>query len=47
MQGSVWNTLKRKEECNKGDWFELLKQDFDFIGVEMNENLFKYTEQPK
>ena len=28
-----------------GDWFELFKQDFDFIGVEMNENLFKYTKR--
>ena len=37
--------LKQKEECVKGDWFELLKQDFDFIGVNMNEE--KISSTPK
>ena len=37
--------MKQKEEGIKGDWFELLKQDFDFIGVNMNEE--KNSRTPK
>jgi hypothetical protein len=35
--------LNQKEECVKGDWFELLKQDFDFICVNMNEEKISST----
>ena len=28
---------KQSNDSLKGDWFELLKQDFKFIGVELNE----------
>ena len=30
--------LKQKEDCLKGDWFQLLQKDFQFIGIEMNED---------
>ena len=29
--------MKQKQDCVKGDWFQLLKKDFMFIGVEMDE----------
>ena len=29
---------KQKQSCSKGDWFQLLQGDFDFIRVEMNED---------
>ena len=29
--------LKQKEKSTKGDWVELLKQDFEFIGQEQND----------
>ena len=28
---------KQKTECSKGDWYELLKEDFTFIEYELNE----------
>ena len=28
---------KQREDPLKGDWFELLKKDFKFIGLEINE----------
>ena len=33
--------LKQKEEYLKGDWFQLLQKDFQFIGIEMNEDDIK------
>ena len=30
--------LKQKEEYVKGDWYQLLKGDFQFIGQDINEN---------
>ena len=32
---------KQKEDNTKGDWFDLLMKDFNFIGVEMDENHIK------
>ena len=29
--------MKQKQEYLKGDWFQLLQNDFKFIGIEMNE----------
>ena len=29
--------MKQKIDCVKGDWFHLLKKDFQFIGVDMDE----------
>ena len=34
---------KQKEETTKGDWYELLMKDFDFIGTEMDEEIIKST----
>ena len=28
---------KQKEETSKGDWYELLQNDFNFIGEQMDE----------
>lgn len=28
---------KQKEDPLKGDWFSILKKDFEFIGIELNE----------
>ena len=33
--------MKQKEIRTKGDWFELLKKDFEYIGVEMDEERIK------
>ena len=30
--------FKQKEEYVKGDWYQLLKSDFQFIGQDMNED---------
>ena len=34
---------KQKEEYIKGDWFQLLIKDFEFIGIQMDENYIKAT----
>jgi hypothetical protein len=34
---------KQKEHTTKGDWIETLREDFEFIGVIMDENLIKCT----
>ena len=34
---------KQKIECLKGDWVQLIKEDFAFIGVDMDENNIKNT----
>ena len=34
---------KQKEDTLEGDWFDLLKKDFLFIGIEMNEEEIKIT----
>ena len=33
--------LKQKQEYLKGDWFQLLQKDFQFIGIQMNETNIK------
>ena len=33
--------IKQKESKTKGDWFQLLQQDFQFIEIEMNEGDIK------
>ena len=36
--------LKQKEKSTKGDWVELLMQDFEFIGQEqIDEEIFKMS----
>ena len=34
---------KQKEDHVKGDWFQLLQKDFDFIGIKMDEEKIKAT----
>ena len=34
---------KQKEAQIKGDWLELVKKDFLFLGIEMNESEIKLT----
>ena len=34
---------KQKEDSIKGDWYELIKKDFLFLGIEINENDIKST----
>ena len=34
---------KQKEEHSKGDWIELLKNDFEFMGIDLNEQEIKGT----
>ena len=34
---------KQKEEFVKGDWFQLLKEDFQFMNIVMNEEKIKNT----
>ena len=35
--------LKQKEDSIKGDWYKLLLQDFEFIGIEINEDVIRDT----
>ena len=35
----------KKEGCVKGDWYQLLENDFKFIGIEMDENLIAATQK--
>ena len=35
--------MKQKESNTKGDWFRMLMKDFEFIGVEMDEEAIKNT----
>ena len=35
--------LNQKQKAIKGDWFQLLKEDFTFIGIEMNEKKIMNT----
>ena len=35
--------MKQKESHTKGDWFRMLMKDFEFIGVEMDEEAIKNT----
>ena len=34
---------KQKENCFKGDWIELVRNDFAFMGIDMDENSIKNT----
>ena len=34
---------KQKENFTKGDWYQLLKKDFEFIGIEINEDDIRLT----
>ena len=34
---------KQKQDSFKGDWFQLIKQDFAFMGIDMNEDEMKKT----
>ena len=34
---------KQKEEHSKGDWIELLKNDFEFMGIDLDEQEIKGT----
>ena len=34
---------KQKEEYTKGDLYQLLKKDFDFIGIDVNEEIIRRT----
>ena len=37
--------LKQKEEKTKGDWYEMLQKDFEFIGEEVNDEGIKNTDK--
>jgi hypothetical protein len=37
--------LKQKEENTKGDWYEMLLKDFEFIGEEVNDEVIKNTDK--
>ena len=36
-----YSTTKQKEDLTPGDWFILLKKDFEFIEVEMDDDKIK------
>ena len=36
---------KQKNACLKGDWVQLIKEDFAFIGVDMDKNNIKIPQK--
>ena len=34
---------KQKEAASKGDWIKIIREDFEFIGEVLDEDIIKYT----